>query len=274
MKYPAKIYLKLLTKFDIATSLFRSFEISAISNYLSDHNLNEPILDIGCAEGNIGKLFFSNKNSIGIDFDLAFLRQAYSKHIYKHLILADARSMPFKDGFFLSLFSNSVIEHIKDLKLVLNEANRVIDKNGQFLFTVPNNNFTNYLFFSNFLNLFGLKSLANKYVLERNSRLNHFHLYSKEEWTKILEENNFEIITMKEYGPKAMLLFWDLIASFQFILRFLFGFLLRVLIIRYLIRAISFMLKIIFGIILLPFFVVFNKSSSGCATLIMARKIK
>ena len=44
----------------------------------------------------------------------------------------------FESQYFDVIVSNSVLEHIENVQEVLNDVGRVIKKNGQFLFCVPN----------------------------------------------------------------------------------------------------------------------------------------
>ncbi|MFC1646350.1 class I SAM-dependent methyltransferase [Candidatus Omnitrophota bacterium] len=273
MESKVKIFLKLVTKFDLATSLFRSFELISIKQVLKGLKIENPILDIGCAEGNIADEVFKNNRVFGLDNELGYLSIAKKKGLYTSLVAADARNMPFRDNTFGFLFSNSVLEHIIDLDCVLDESKRILKPGGVFLFTAPNNNFAFCLFFYQLLKLLGFKSLALKYTKERNKRLNHFHLYSQETWADLINKHGFRVISMKEYISRNTLMLWDLIAAIQFFLKTIFSVFIKLPIVKNILLTVAYMLRIIFAFILFPIFLLLkNITANGCATLIVVTK--
>jgi len=58
------------------------------------------------------------------------------------------------------MFSNSVLEHIYDINMVLKEVSRVLKENGKLVFTVPSNQFSSYLFLRVVTERLGLKGFA------------------------------------------------------------------------------------------------------------------
>jgi len=276
MKTPLKIFLRLTTKFDIATSLFRSFELFAVKDVLNELDISSPILDIGCAEGYVGRhVFFDKKidEIFGLDYDTAYLSAAKQLGFYKYLIASDATSMPFKNNFFYFLFSNSVLEHIKDIDCVLKETERILKSKGLFLFTVPNDRFSNHLFFYIILNFMGLKKIADLYSSERNKRLNHFHLYSQNEWKELISKYGLEVVCIKEYISGLTLFLWDLIAASQFILKKIFYMPLKIIFIREILMFLGCIIKMLVAIFMLPLYIFLRKDiKEGCATLVLARK--
>lgn len=207
-------------KFDHpAVVLWRAIELKHIEEVLNKRNLTEPILDLGCAEGKIAGLLLKGKKLIGLDNSWELLGQNKKNEVYQELILADACYMPFKNGFFSSVFSNCVVEHIPDIKAVLQEVYRVLKPKGIFLFTVPSDKFGDYLFFSAIFNNLGLRSISNWYKKKRNSLLNHFHCYSHNRWGELLDKGSFDLIEYNYYMPKKAAIFWDFLAFLILILR-------------------------------------------------------
>jgi len=100
--------------------------------------------------------------------------------------------MPFKNEEFDLLISLGVLEHFEK-KIVLNEAIvehlRVLKKGGHFLITVPYFSLIRFLFHFPFTKLVSfVRKLKNKKEYFSEYR------YSKNEFRKILEEKNLEII--------------------------------------------------------------------------------
>jgi ubiquinone/menaquinone biosynthesis C-methylase UbiE len=270
---PIRFFFKLIKNFDLATSLFRSFELSAIACALENLHIQEPILDLGCAEGQIAKEIFQGRCIYGLDCDLAFLLAAKRLQLYSSLIMADARKMPFKNHSYGFIFSNSVLEHINDIDSVLLEVKRIIIPKGQFIFTVPNENFRTKLFFYNLFNMIGLRNIAKQYSDVRNKKLSHFHLYSKEKWIDVVNRLGLKTVLLKDYIPAPILMVWDLIAAIQFLLRSLFSIFLKIPFIKHILLFFVYLLKLIGIVFVLPFFLVFHKDNHNeCATLIVLTK--
>lgn len=195
-----------------ATVLWRAVELRHIEEFLKKHELSSPILDLGCAEGKIAGALFKNKELIGLDNCWELISENKKTNIYKALILADGCRMPFKDGVFGSVFSNCVIEHIRGLDSVAEEAVRVLKDNGLFLFTVPSHKFGDFLFFSTIFENLRLRSLSSWYKNKRNAMLNHFHCYEHNYWREFLNKKGLELVEYKYYMTKEATFAWDFLA--------------------------------------------------------------
>lgn len=71
-------------------------------------------------------------------------KKAYSKTVnldiglFKNVdVVADGKSLPFKERSFDLVIAEMVLEHVDDPDKVLNEANRVLKKNGILYVTIP-----------------------------------------------------------------------------------------------------------------------------------------
>lgn len=202
-----------------AIVLWRAVELSHIDNLLKQYSLDQPILDLGCAEGKIGGFLLRGKQLIGLDNCWELLQENKRTDIYRALILADARRMPYKDAVFGSIFSNCVIEHIRDIDSVLHEAFRVLKDKGIFLFTVPSHKFADFLFFSVIFERLRLKHISGWYKRKRNTMLNHFHCYDHNQWKVILKKKGFNLIEHKYYMTKKATFIWDFLAAGVFVLK-------------------------------------------------------
>ena len=52
-------------------------------------------------------------------------------------VIADARRMPFKDNCFKAIICNSVLEHIFETDMVVDECHRILENNGYVFMCVP-----------------------------------------------------------------------------------------------------------------------------------------
>jgi len=177
--------------------LFRGRELEALNRYTVNNPLGiqKRVLDLGCGEGNIGSIVF-NKIDVGLDMSFDDARKAFRRGIYKNLIVTDARNMPFQDGAFDIVFSNSVIEHIKDIDRVLGEVSRVLTEGGLFIFTVPSNKFTQCLGW-------------RLYSALRNRQLKHFNLLNESGWQERLGHFCFDVIYRDSYLSEKEIVCWD-----------------------------------------------------------------
>ncbi|MBU2592378.1 methyltransferase domain-containing protein [Patescibacteria group bacterium] len=194
-----------------ATILFRSIELKLLKENLGQILDLAPALDLGCGDGIAAKAIFNKKIAFGLDNDSKAFDSAKKTGIYKKTILARAEKIPLKDASINFVFSNCVIEHIKNLDLVLKEVARVLKPNGFFVATVPSDKFYQYSLFS-FLDL---KSLAKFYGKLRNRKYQHFNIYSLKEWQKTLKKAGFGQVDGFYYINKKTLEFWDSLIIFS-----------------------------------------------------------
>lgn len=105
------------------------------------------LLDIGCNWGRWSiAAALAGHRVVGVDVHLEslFVAQRLAEKLVPHnpptFILADARSLPFKDGSFDNVFSYSVIQHFsrRNARTVLTEAGRVLRPGGEALIQMAN----------------------------------------------------------------------------------------------------------------------------------------
>lgn len=216
-----KLLSLMLDRFDPASSLWRTIEISHVIDVLSSKNISGLTLDLGCGEGNIAEIVF-DKNKVevvGLDNWKELLLQARLTKAYKYLVLGDARLLPFKKTGFKNVFSNSVIEHIEEIDSVLSEVSGALEPKGLFIFTVPSDKFGEFLFFYRFFRGMGFKNLADWYRNKRIGLLSHFNLLDEKCWSDKLNNFGLKVVDTKAYLSKNNLSLWDVIAAFGFIFK-------------------------------------------------------
>lgn len=199
---PPKDYLWLnLRELPYFRALIRAVEAGFYQNY----ELPSPTLDLGCGDGHFAHVTFDQHLDVGIDPDGGNVRQSAWRGVYKLLIQADGGSIPFPSSYFLSAFSNSVLEHIEHVDAVLVETARVMRSGSIFLFCVPNPRYLTELAVPGFLNKVGLKVLAKAYSrwFQRMSYV--YHLDWPDVWRGRLDRAGFVLEDWWHYfSPKAM----------------------------------------------------------------------
>ncbi len=195
-------YLRIGTP--VAVALWRSVE----AKHLNTIDLRQPILDLGCGFGEFAQVFFQEPADVGVDISPPDLAVAQQHQVYRNLVLADARRLPFVDGAFPTVISISVLEHIRGPNPVLLEAFRVLQPDGIFAFTTPLPNFDELMLVPRLLRRLRLSGAARFYARMINRFLYHVSLRSPAEWLDTLQEAGFRIDVYREIlSPKATAMF-------------------------------------------------------------------
>jgi SAM-dependent methyltransferase len=99
-------------------------------------------LELGCGPMKIGAaLAAEGVDAVGLDFSLTALRAARARlrarGLPVRLVLADVRATPFRTGAFDAVYGGGVIEHVRELDVVLGELRRITSPGGVVVNTVP-----------------------------------------------------------------------------------------------------------------------------------------
>lgn len=156
-----------------------------------------PVLDLGSGDGSFATQTFGKPLDVGLDPWRGPLWESRERKAHKLLTLAAGAQMPFKDGAFRTIVSNSVLEHIPDLEPVIAESYRVLQTGGYFLFCSPSDHFTDWLL--------GAKIAGDGYRRFFNRISRHAHCDSPQVWTERLQRHGFTVEKIWYYfSPKAL----------------------------------------------------------------------
>lgn len=194
-----------------------AFERALEAEIYAHLTLKRPVLDIGCGEGLFAKMIFEGQIDTGIDPDARELQRARELNAYHELIECKGDKIPKPDGSYETIFSNSVLEHIPDLKPVLHEAHRLLSPSGRLYFTVPSSNFDRFTVINSVLNSLGLTGLALRYRKFFNKFWQHYHYYPLEEWVAFVRDCGFEVQETYTYNPKKTCVLNDFLVPFSFV---------------------------------------------------------
>ena len=173
---------------------FRALLRAVEARFYAGLKLPEPTLDLGCGDGHFVSTAFENTLTAGVDLSLESARSALRRpDVYRAVVQAGGWRLPFGDRAFGSAISNSVLEHIQDVEIVLREISRVLRPGAPFVFTVPSECFSAFLSVRGVLASLGLYSMARAYTrfFDRISR--HYHYHTPEEWCVLLHESGFRV---------------------------------------------------------------------------------
>ena len=170
-----------------------------------EYDLVSPVLDLGCGDGQFASVTFDKQLDVGIDPWKGPIREANQSGKYRLVLQGNGDKLPFKDQYFSSAISNSVLEHIEDIEPVLKEMSRVLKQGSFFIFCVPNQNFLNNLSISSLLDRIGLQMFGDMYRNYFNTISRHHHCDSPEIWTKRLNKADFAVEKWWHYfSPSAL----------------------------------------------------------------------
>ena len=184
---------------------FRAFLRAVEGEFWRHIQLIEPVLDVGCGDGLFAYCSFDGPIFCGIDQNYASLLEARDLRTYSNLICASACAIPFKSDEFMTLMSNSVLEHIPDLQTTLSEIFRVLTKNSKFIFCVPNTMFSKNLFFALQLEKIGLRKIAEMYRSFFNKISRHYHVEDEKFWIDKIQDIGLQVEnTWRYFSPQAL----------------------------------------------------------------------
>jgi len=204
-----------------ATGLWRAIEAREVWKEFVVNHHDEPSLDLGCGDGRFSlAAFVTRRFEIGLDISSSSLISAKRMSTYSDVVVGDGSKLPFRDGAFKTVLSNSVLEHVPNVSRLLTETHRVLKNEGTFVFTVPSPNFSRFLFVTSlFSKIPFLKSFGHYYADRRNSLLSHNNIASFEDWSGWLRSSGFLSVRGKSCLPKAALQVWDLMAIAIYFMR-------------------------------------------------------
>jgi SAM-dependent methyltransferase len=206
MNPPRDYLIEHLTTLPAFRALLRAVEARKIAAL----NLPRPILDLGCGDGHFAQATFTEPLEAGIDPSPRAIAEAARRGMHRDLRVGDSNVMPFADGAFATVLSNSVLEHIPDVDATLRETYRVLRRGGVFVFTTPSHHFAEFLFFADFFRAWHLESLARAYENYFNRISRHYRTDSPEVWQARLARYGFVVREWHAYFSRAASHLFDL----------------------------------------------------------------
>jgi SAM-dependent methyltransferase len=106
-------------------------------------------LDAGCGNGRHSWEVYNRNHSSVVAFDIDIVSIKKNKYMLDslkeqrkikgdyHLLIADVKKLPFKDGCFDKIICSEVLEHIPEDNVVVEELTRVLSKDGAIGISVP-----------------------------------------------------------------------------------------------------------------------------------------
>jgi SAM-dependent methyltransferase len=184
---------------------FRGYLRAIEAGFYRDLRLQEPILDLGCGDGHFASVALQGYPMIGLDPERGPLQETARRGNYQALVQAAGGALPFPGGYFSTIISNSVLEHIEGLDAVLAEVSRALKSGGAFLFCVPNDRFLQALSISKFFDWIHCRWLGDAYRRFFNTISRHRHCDDLKTWKSRLSRFAFRIQEHWDYFSEKAL---------------------------------------------------------------------
>ena len=204
-----------LRRYVQAAPLPLAIERAVECHIYAGRSFERPILDVGCGEGLFASILFAEKIDTGIDPNARELERAAELGAYHELIQCYGDAVPKPDGSYRTVFSNSVLEHIVDVRPVFREVYRLLAPGGRFYISVPSDRFDQYSVVNQVVSNLGLHRVAQAYRSWFNGFWRHYHHYSVEGWSELASESGFVVDEAFAYDPPSTCLLNDALVPFS-----------------------------------------------------------
>ena len=194
----------------LALALERLMECELLRSVPFPH----PVLDVGCGDGIFARVLFADPVDEGLDYDPVEVARARATNAYVQVTEGSATQMPYQDGSFQCVFSNSVLEHIVDVRNVFKEVFRVLKPSGVFYFTVPTPRFEEQSLPHRLLRALGLRNQALRFGTAYNRFWRHYNVHTPEGWRELVASTGFEVKEASTYNSDRLTRLNDLLAPF------------------------------------------------------------
>ena len=140
-----KIFESIANKYDLMNDLMslgihRKWKRDLVKHLDLDKNKNNSILDLGCGTGDIISNIIKSKKNLKfqaylVDPNIKMIEEGKKKLKQKNLIWLSSygENLPFKNNKFDLVTMAFSLRNVENIKKTLNEVNRVLKKNGQFI---------------------------------------------------------------------------------------------------------------------------------------------
>ncbi len=139
----APIFKERVTPEENNTVVFQSHY--ATYQFAKEFSKTKIILDIGCGTGyGLNYLSQYSRFSVGVDCSeeaISYARNHYRRNNLNFFVM-DTNRLGFESGSFDLACMFQVIEHVKDFRLSLSEAARILKQGGILLLSTPNKRFS------------------------------------------------------------------------------------------------------------------------------------
>lgn len=196
-----------------ATAYWRIYEAEVILRGLRGTG---RALDLGCGDGSFASVLFPAAPELtwtGVEQDEVDAALARRSGQYEEVHLTRGEDMPFENDHFDLVFSNCVLEHIEGLDAVLDHVGRILKPGGQFIFTVPSEDFYEAIAIPRLFRALGISRARKRYLEHLDRRLEMVNVLDMSEWDAKLAQRGLAVTAEVPYATQWAASIWELIAT-------------------------------------------------------------
>ena len=187
------------------------WDIAGLDKYVVP---GERVLDLGCGNGRLYKIFKDKKTDyVGVDNSSELIKIAQENYPHLNFQVADALELPFPDNHFDKVYSIRALHCFPSEEFraqFFTEAGRVLKPGGTLILTVWNvwgcQDRTNLfrLIKSTFSKIIGASRLdfGDTFVPWENKTLRYYHFFTKKELRNLTEKSGFEVVKIWTTGKE------------------------------------------------------------------------
>ena len=149
-------------------------------------------LDLGCGDGRLGAELRARR-VVGADVSPVPLDRARSRLAEVVLVEPD-EPLPFEDGSFDLVLCAEMLEHVRDVQLLLSEVRRVLRPGGTLAISTPAHS-----------RLSALRLVATGWESEFDPLSPHLRFFTKRSLGGLLGEMGFEVAALRRRGGSMQL---------------------------------------------------------------------
>ncbi|HEY8553793.1 MAG TPA: class I SAM-dependent methyltransferase [Burkholderiales bacterium] len=183
----------LLQRLGPSLGVWRAAEVAVLRTQRYVH----PVLDLGCGDGIVASLVLP-RIDIGVDPSREALVRAARLGCYVRLEPVAIEDLALAPESVGTIMSNSVLEHVADLPLVLRTAARLLRPRGRLIFTSPTEAFSAWLALP-----------SSRYAAWRNAHYEHRNLWTVPQWAHHLRQAGLQIVSVRPYLRRGLVTVWD-----------------------------------------------------------------
>lgn len=190
----AATFTQLLSLQGPSLGLWRAAEVAA----LREQPFDRPILDLGCGDGLVISMVLPHVE-VGVDPDARALAR-HHKPIYEQILPCRIEEAGLAEGTFATVVSNSVLEHVPQIEMVLRAASRLLRPGGRLIFTTPTDAFSRWLALP-----------IARYAAWRNQGYGHLNLWPASYWAQLLQKVGLHVEAVRPILRHSLVTAWDVL---------------------------------------------------------------
>jgi SAM-dependent methyltransferase len=143
-------------------------------------------LDLGCGDGRLSGALEADALTLADVSPVALARAHARLPASRTVELSPDEPLPLGDGEFDLVLCAEMLEHVRDVQLLLSEVRRVLKPGGRLAITTPAHGRRT-----------GLRIVARGFEPEFNPLLPHLRFFTKRSLTQLLDELGFSVASLR-----------------------------------------------------------------------------